>query len=208
MRRRGSVAQKHLKNPDQHCTHDIFYSVRAHKCMLAQTYILNTRIHQHETCTYMCIKKYIYIYIYRYKRIENARKRTRRKGSLFESLEDLVVSQNHQKCLIVAEIEFNGIKGTSLVQGGEDSQDPLSLQVIFRKSDVCLLALLSKMICNLGDPMSLRHPEVRILPGHWYLPVDSIFRKSDVYVVALLSKMICNLGDPMSLHHPIARILP
>jgi len=28
----------------------------------------------------------------------------------------------------------------------------------FRKSDVYLVALLSKMICNLGDPMSLRHP--------------------------------------------------
>ena len=30
--------------------------------------------------------------------------------------------------------------------------------VIFRKSDLYLVALLWKMICNLGDPMSLRHP--------------------------------------------------
>ena len=45
-----------------------------------------------------------------------------------------------------------------LIQGGEDSQDPLFLQVIFRKSDLYLVALLWKMICNLGDPMSLRHP--------------------------------------------------
>jgi len=40
------------------------------------------------------------------------------------------------------------------VQGGEDSKDPLSLQVIFRKSDLYLVALLWKMICNLGDPIS------------------------------------------------------
>ena len=46
---------------------------------------------------------------------------------------------------------------TSL-QGGKDSQDPLSLQVIFRKSVLYLVALLWKMICNLGDLMSLRHP--------------------------------------------------
>ena len=29
--------------------------------------------------------------------------------------------------------------------------------VIFRKSDIYLVALLWKMICNLGDPMSIRH---------------------------------------------------
>jgi len=29
---------------------------------------------------------------------------------------------------------------------------------IFRKSCLCLVSLLRKMICNLGDPMSLRHP--------------------------------------------------
>ena len=33
-----------------------------------------------------------------------------------------------------------------------------SLYVIFRKSDLYLVALLWKMICNLGDPTSLRHP--------------------------------------------------
>ena len=44
------------------------------------------------------------------------------------------------------------------IQGGEDSQDPLSLQVNFRKSDLFLAALLWKMICNLWDPMSLRYP--------------------------------------------------
>jgi len=46
----------------------------------------------------------------------------------------------------------------SWIQGGEDSQDPLSLYVIFRKRALYLVALLWKMICNLGDPMSLRHP--------------------------------------------------
>ena len=34
----------------------------------------------------------------------------------------------------------------------------MKLQVIFRKRDLYLVALLWKMICNLGDPMSLRHP--------------------------------------------------
>jgi len=43
------------------------------------------------------------------------------------------------------------------VQGGEDSQDLLISHVIFRKSDRYLGALVWKMICNLGDPMSLRH---------------------------------------------------
>ena len=43
------------------------------------------------------------------------------------------------------------------IQGGEDSQDPLSLQVIFRKSDLYLVVPLWKMICNLRDPMNLRH---------------------------------------------------
>ena len=44
------------------------------------------------------------------------------------------------------------------VQGGEDSYDSLSLQVVFRKSDLYLVAVLWTMICNLGDPLSLRHP--------------------------------------------------
>ena len=45
----------------------------------------------------------------------------------------------------------------NVLQGGKDSWDPLSLQVIFRKSDLYLVALLWKKICNLTDPMSLRH---------------------------------------------------
>ena len=48
-----------------------------------------------------------------------------------------------------------------LLQGGEDSLDPLSLYVIFRKSDLHLVVLLWKMICILGDPMGLRHPVAR-----------------------------------------------
>ena len=54
------------------------------------------------------------------------------------------------------------------VQGGEDSQDPLPLQVIFRKRALYLVALLWKMICNLGDPMSLRHPVITgPIPYYW-----------------------------------------
>ena len=53
------------------------------------------------------------------------------------------------------------------IQRGEDSEDPLSLQVILCKSDLYLVALLWKMICNLGDPMSLRHPVLKCI--HVYL---------------------------------------
>ena len=35
---------------------------------------------------------------------------------------------------------------------------PYLYRPFFRKSDLYLVALLWKMICNLGDPMSLRHP--------------------------------------------------
>jgi len=34
----------------------------------------------------------------------------------------------------------------------------LSCRSLVRKSDLYLMVLLRKMICNLGDPMSLRHP--------------------------------------------------
>jgi len=45
---------------------------------------------------------------------------------------------------------------------------PLFLQVIFRKSDLYLVALLWKMICNLGDPISLRH-SVRSMCMQWLM---------------------------------------
>ena len=35
---------------------------------------------------------------------------------------------------------------------------PYLYRSFFCKSDLCLVALLWKIICNLGDPMSLRHP--------------------------------------------------
>ena len=35
---------------------------------------------------------------------------------------------------------------------------PLSIYVIFCKSDIYSVALFWKMICNLRNPMSLRHP--------------------------------------------------
>jgi len=45
-----------------------------------------------------------------------------------------------------------------VVQGGEDPYDALSLQVIFRKRALSLVALLRKVSCNLRHPMGLRHP--------------------------------------------------
>jgi len=44
------------------------------------------------------------------------------------------------------------------IQGGVDSYDDLSLQVIFRKRALELVAILRKMTCNLRHPMGLRHP--------------------------------------------------
>ena len=46
----------------------------------------------------------------------------------------------------------------STEQGGEDPQDALSLQVIFRNRALQLVALLRKMTCNLRHPTGLRHP--------------------------------------------------
>jgi len=48
------------------------------------------------------------------------------------------------------------------LQGGKDPQDALSLQVIFCKRALWLLALLRKMTCNLWHPVGLRHPVVEM----------------------------------------------
>ena len=50
------------------------------------------------------------------------------------------------------------------VHGGEDPQDALSLQVIFRKRALELVALLREMTCNLRHSMHLRHPVVPNAP--------------------------------------------
>jgi len=44
------------------------------------------------------------------------------------------------------------------MQGGEELWDALSLQVIFRKRALWLVAILRKPTCNLRLPVSLRHP--------------------------------------------------
>jgi len=61
------------------------------------------------------------------------------------------------------------------LQGGEDSWDPLSLWVIFCKSDLYLVAILWKMICNLGDPMSLPSPPCISLALFGCLPLITLF---------------------------------
>jgi len=43
------------------------------------------------------------------------------------------------------------------VQGGVESYDALSLQVIFRERALYIVAPLQQMTCNLGHPMPLRH---------------------------------------------------
>jgi len=45
-----------------------------------------------------------------------------------------------------------------MLQGGVESYDALSLQVIFRQRALYIVALLRKMTCNLRHPMTLRHP--------------------------------------------------
>ena len=49
----------------------------------------------------------------------------------------------------------------SFTQGGEDAEDVVSAQVIFRKKTLELVALLRKSTCMLRRNMSLRH-SVRI----------------------------------------------
>jgi len=44
------------------------------------------------------------------------------------------------------------------VQGGEDPQDALSVEVIFCKRALQVVALLRQMTCNFRHPMGLRHP--------------------------------------------------
>jgi len=56
------------------------------------------------------------------------------------------------------------------VQGGVESQGALSLQVIFRKRALYLVALLQKMTCNLRHPMSLRHPLIEGAVWHTWMP--------------------------------------
>jgi len=44
------------------------------------------------------------------------------------------------------------------LDGGEDPEDALSLQVIFRKRALSLEAFLRKMTCNFRHPMGLGDP--------------------------------------------------
>ena len=78
------------------------------------------------------------------------------------------------------------IQCQAFIQGGENSQDPLSLQVIFRKSDLHLVALLCRMICNLGDPMSLHHPIVHFVP-EYCLFYRSLSQKRPIILSILLN---------------------
>ena len=69
-----------------------------------------------------------------------------------------------------------------VVQGGEDPKDALSLQAIFRKRALELVALLRKVTCNLRHPMGLRNPVLKVggnfpkrpLCSHCILKIDFI----------------------------------
>jgi len=58
-----------------------------------------------------------------------------------------------------------------IVTGWRRLTDPLCLYGIFRKRALYLVALLWKMICNLGDPMSLRHPVLNTSYCYWTRPI-------------------------------------
>ena len=66
---------------------------------------------------------------------------------------------------------ITGLMCMSGLQGGEDPLDALSLQVIFRKRALYLVALLRKMTCNLRHPMGLRHP-VQVVGKLWHSYVE------------------------------------
>ena len=98
---------------------------------------------------------------------------------------------------IISNTEEHPKGGTSYtclhrIQGGEDSQDPLSLQVIFRTRALYSVALLWKMICNLGDPMSLRHP-VR------QFDVCMLFDSMDVYIAEFSTMYTCMSTQDISI---------
>ena len=57
-------------------------------------------------------------------------------------------------------IYTTGWRRAHILQGGVESYDILSSQIIFRKRALYLVALSPKMTCNLRHPMGLRHPVV------------------------------------------------
>jgi len=67
---------------------------------------------------------------------------------------------------------------------------------VFRKNDVYLVALLSKMICNLGDPMSPRHPV--LICVLWRIDPYTSFPAKEPYNWSI------KVRDPMSLRHPVS----
>jgi len=53
-----------------------------------------------------------------------------------------------------------------IIQGSQDTQDPLSIHVIFRKRALQIVARLQKITYNLRHPMGLRHPIVVVVPQY------------------------------------------
>ena len=66
----------------------------------------------------------------------------------------------------------------------------------FRKSDLYLVALLWKMICNSGDPMSLRRPVLL----SWYIRLDTSALTYLPWYVCLQAFAFINLPSYFSLH--------
>jgi len=87
------------------------------------------------------------------------------------------------------------------LQGGGDPPDTLSLQVIFCKRALKLVALLRKMTCNLRHPMGLRHPVLLLSTTlraaqlvNMYPPIlhqSALKRRTSVRILRALSYAVC-----------------
>jgi len=65
-----------------------------------------------------------------------------------------------------------------IFSGSFVENDPSSLSLVFHERDLYLVALLWKMICNLGVPMSLRHPVITFI--HTSHPVITFIHTSQL----------------------------
>ena len=74
-------------------------------------------------------------------------------------LQQTLLNKVYGGCLISNSPTHHGTGWRRVIlQGGVESQDALSLQVVFREKALDIVALLREMTCNLRHPMGLCHP--------------------------------------------------
>jgi len=113
------------------------------------------------------------------------------------------------------------------IQGGVESYDALSLQGIFRKRALYIVALLRKMTCNLRHPMTLHYPVtvpsygicvlvarnsyMLLVARDWYgvaststlLRIIGLFCKRALQKRRYSAKETYNFKEPTNRSHPI-----